>query len=418
LNFLNNYKPGKYLFMKDFDRYFSEKLNEEVQFPNRDKNWMEMSRRLDALETGATFMRSRLGPWKVVSALAVVLAGMFAWQNYHLLSECDNMKEQIAGLRTSVADLSRMADAMEDLKNSQGKILLAVSKHDEVESRRTPPVVAYSYPSATLAAKEVALPVISKRGVDTTLSAPMIDNFDHLSKIRQEEIRSEAKDGIAVTAALPVNAPGRMTYRYRLGISAVAGKVMPGVEGVSLVRGQGVTAEYKLWRNYWMGASAEWLTYDLNAPAYPGTLKQPEGDTIPGPVWGWGWSWHHYKLIRVESTQQTRHYSLGIRYEIPTRWLLKPSVRLSYSWIRAAPSTVTYTYLKRNHYPYSDPTEYYAVVKTNPGLLGEQFRLGFGLERDMPRWSFGLMAEYSRKSQIASTGMGVLFLRGGISYKL
>lgn len=64
------------------------------------------------------------------------------------------------------------------------------------------------------------------------------------------------------------------------------------------------------------------------------------------------------------------------------------------------------------------PTEYYAVVKTNPGLLGEQFRLGFGLERDMPRWSFGLMAEYSRKSQIASTGMGVLFLRGGISYKL
>jgi hypothetical protein len=194
--------------------------------------------------------------------------------------------------------------------------------------------------------------------------------------------------------------------------------MVPDVEGISLIKGQGVSAEYKLWRNYWLGVTADWVTHSLDAPTYPGTLKQPEGDTIPGPVWGWGWSWHHYKLIGVESTQQTRHYSVGIRYEIPTRWLLKPSVRLSYSWIRAAPATVTYTYFKRNHYPYSDPIEYYAVVKTNPGLLGEQWRLGFGLERDMPRWSFGLMAEYSRKSQVSSTGIGALFLRGGISYKL
>jgi len=70
--------------MKEFDRYFNEKLNEEVQFPNRERNWMDMSRRLDALETGAGFMKSRLGPWKAVSALAIVFAGMFAWQNYSL----------------------------------------------------------------------------------------------------------------------------------------------------------------------------------------------------------------------------------------------------------------------------------------------------------------------------------------------
>lgn len=242
------------------------------------------------------------------------------------------------------------------------------------------------------------------------------NNFDHLAKVRPGEIRSDAKERIAAFPALPQ--PGHTNYRYRLGLSAVTGKVMPDVNGISIIRGQGVTAEYRLWRNYWVGATAEWLAYDLNAPTYPGTLKQPEGDTIPGPIWGWGWSWHHYKLIGVESSQQTRNYSLGIRYEIPTRWLLKPSVRLSYSWIRAAPSAVTYTYFKRNHYPYSDPTEYFAVVKTNPGLLGEQWRLGFGLERDMPRWSFGLMAEYSRKSQVARTGMGALFLRGGINYKL
>ncbi|MFM7155884.1 MAG: hypothetical protein ACKOZV_17330 [Bacteroidota bacterium] len=407
--------------MKEFDRYFSEKLNEEVQFPNREKNWMEMSRRLDALETGAGLMKSRLGPWKAVSALAVLFAGIFAWQNHRLQSECDNMKEQIAGLQTSVAGISRIADSIEDLKNTQEKTLLAVAQHAEAESRHTHPATYY-YPPAALAISQTPVPVMQEPEENTAKPVPVgipeTNNFDHLAKIRSGNIRSDAKEHIEAFPALPQPVPGRATYRYRIGLSAVAGKVMPEVTGISMIRGQGVTAEYKLWRNYWVGATAEWLTYDLNAPSYPGTLKQPEGDTIPGPIWGWGWSWHHYRLIGVESTQQTRQYSLGVRYEIPTRWLLKPSVRLSYSWIRAEPSTVTYTYFKRNHYPYSDPTEYFAVVKTNPGVLGEQWRLGFGLERDMPRWSFGLMAEYSRKSQIASTGLGAIFLKGGISYKL
>jgi hypothetical protein len=404
--------------MKEFDRYFNEKLNEEVQFPNRERNWMDMSRRLDALETGAGLMKSRLGPWQAVSALAIAFAGMFAWQNHSLRSECSNMKKQIAGLQSSVAGIGRLADSVEELKVAQEKTFQAVSQHAKEEYSK-PPAVHY-YQPVDIPAESASIPAMPGSGTDTVQiqseDVPVVENFDHLAIIRSEEVQSRASKTLA--PSIPVRPPGRSNYRYKLGISAVAGKMMPDVEGISLIKGQGVSAEYKLWRNYWLGVTADWVTHSLDAPTYPGTLKQPEGDTIPGPVWGWGWSWHHYKLIGVESTQQTRHYSVGIRYEIPTRWLLKPSVRLSYSWIRAAPATVTYTYFKRNHYPYSDPIEYYAVVKTNPGLLGEQWRLGFGLERDMPRWSFGLMAEYSRKSQVSSTGIGALFLRGGISYKL
>ncbi len=406
--------------MKEFDRYFNEKLNEEVQFPNRERNWMDMSRRLDALETGAGLMKSRLGPWQAVSALAIALAGMFAWQNHCLRSECSNMKKQIAGLQSSVAGIGRLADSVEELKATQEKTLLAVSQHAN-EEYSNPPAVHYYQPVA-MPAEVTSMLAVSNSGADTVQrrsgNVPVMENFDHLAKIRSGELQSGIRVKAALTPSIPERTPGRTNYRYRLGISAVAGKMMPDVEGISLIKGQGVSAEYKLWRNYWLGVTADWMTHSLDAPTYPGTLKKPEGDTIPGPVWGWGWSWHHYKLIGVESTQQTRHYSVGIRYEIPTRWLLKPSVRLSYSWIKAAPATVTYTYFKRNHYPYSDPIEYYAVVKTNPGLMGEQWRLGFGLERDMPRWSFGLMAEYSRKSQVSSTGIGALFLRGGISYKL
>jgi hypothetical protein len=406
--------------MKEFDRYFNEKLNEEVQFPNRERNWMDMSRRLDALETGAGLMKSRLGPWQAVSALAIALAGMFAWQNHCLRSECSNMKKQIAGLQSSVAGIGRLADSVEELKATQEKTLLAVSQHAN-EEYSNPPAVHYYQPVA-MPAEVTSMLAVSNSGADTVQrrsgNVPVMENFDHLAKIRSGELQSGIRVKAALTPSIPERTPGRTNYRYRLGISAVAGKMMPDVEGISLIKGQGVSAEYKLWRNYWLGVTADWMTHSLDAPTYPGTLKKAEGDTIPGPVWGWGWSWHHYKLIGVESTQQTRHYSVGIRYEIPTRWLLKPSVRLSYSWIKAAPATVTYTYFKRNHYPYSDPIEYYAVVKTNPGLMGEQWRLGFGLERDMPRWSFGLMAEYSRKSQVSSTGIGALFLRGGISYKL
>lgn len=403
--------------MKEFDRYFSEKLNEEVQFPNREKNWMEMSGRLDALETGAGLMKSKLGPWKAFSAIAVAFATMFAWQNYHMQSECSRMKGQIANLQTAVADIGRMADAMGELRSIQEKTLLAVVKHAEEPSGYKYPGARYYLP-VPVRPEQTPEPALS--GTDDNKSpvaeVPVMNNFDQLAKVRQNEIHHDGRGGAAVLPALP--APGRTVYRYKLGINAVAGKVISGGEGISPVRGQGVTAEYRLWRNYWLGAGAEWLSYDLNASNYPETLIQPEGDTIPGPVWGWGWSWHHYKLIGVESAQKIRNYSLGIRYEIPTRWLLKPSVRLSYSWIRAVPSTVTYTYFKQNHYPYADPTEYYAVARTNRGLLGEQWRLGFGFERDMPRWSFGLMAEYSRKSQVARTGMGGVFLRGGISYKL
>jgi hypothetical protein len=406
--------------MKEFDRYFNEKLNEEVQFPNRERNWMDMSRRLDALETGAGLMKSRLGPWQAVSALAIALAGMFAWQNHCLRSECSNMKKQIAGLQSSVAGIGRLADSVEELKATQEKTLLAVSQHAN-EEYSNPPAV-HSYQPVAMPAEVTSMLAVSNSGADTVQrrsgNVPVMENFDHLAKIRSGELQSGIRVKAALTPSIPERTPGRTNYRYRLGISAVAGKMMPDVEGISLIKGQGVSAEYKLWRNYWLGVTADWMTHSLDAPTYPGTLKKAEGDTIPGPVWGWGWSWHHYKLIGVESTQQTRHYSVGIRYEIPTRWLLKPSVRLSYSWIKAAPATVTYTYFKRNHYPYSDPIEYYAVVKTNPGLMGEQWRLGFGLERDMPRWSFGLMAEYSRKSQVSSTGIGALFLRGGISYKL
>ncbi|MFN5364199.1 MAG: hypothetical protein ACK5CH_02195, partial [Bacteroidota bacterium] len=361
--------------MKEFDRYFNEKLNEEVQFPNRERNWMDMSRRLDALETGAGFMKSRLGPWKAVSALAIVFAGMFAWQNYSLRSECSNMKKQIAGLQSSVAGIGRLADSVEELKVAQEKTFQAVSQHAKVEYLK-PPAVHYYQPIAT-STERASIPAMPGSGTDTVQiqseDVPVVGNFDHLAKIRSKEVQSRSSTALA--PSIPVRTPGRTNYRYRLGMSAVAGKMMPDVEGISLIKGQGVSAEYKLWRNYWLGVTADWMTHSLNAPTYPGTLKQPEGDTIPGPVWGWGWSWHHYKLIGVESTQQTRHYSVGIRYEIPTRWLLKPSVRLSYSWIRAVPATVTYTYFKRNHYPYSDPIEYYAVVKTNPGLMGEQWRL-------------------------------------------
>ncbi|MFN5236364.1 MAG: hypothetical protein ACK5FV_04250, partial [Bacteroidota bacterium] len=396
--------------MKEFDRYFNEKLNEEVQFPNRERNWMDMSRRLDALETGAGLMKSRLGPWQAVSALAIALAGMFAWQNHCLRSECSNMKKQIAGLQSSVAGIGRLADSVEELKATQEKTLLAVSQHAN-EEYSNPPAVHYYQPVA-MPAEVTSMLAVSNSGADTVQrrsgNVPVMENFDHLAKIRSGELQSGIRVKAALTPSIPERTPGRTNYRYRLGISAVAGKMMPDVEGISLIKGQGVSAEYKLWRNYWLGVTADWMTHSLDAPTYPGTLKKAEGDTIPGPVWGWGWSWHHYKLIGVESTQQTRHYSVGIRYEIPTRWLLKPSVRLSYSWIKAAPATVTYTYFKRNHYPYSDPIEYYAVVKTNPGLMGEQWRLGFGLERDMPRWSFGLMAEYSRKSQVSSTGIGAL----------
>jgi hypothetical protein len=38
--------------MRDFDDFFSQKLNEESSFPHRAKMWKQVSKRMDAFDAG------------------------------------------------------------------------------------------------------------------------------------------------------------------------------------------------------------------------------------------------------------------------------------------------------------------------------------------------------------------------------
>jgi hypothetical protein len=69
--------------MSDFDKFFKEKLDEESQFPRRNKNWKVLSKRLDAFSAGlqqqGTVARSYLRYWQAAAAFAVAAASLFAW---------------------------------------------------------------------------------------------------------------------------------------------------------------------------------------------------------------------------------------------------------------------------------------------------------------------------------------------------
>lgn len=88
--------------MKDFDEAFRDRLqegDETRRFPHGDRNWRQLSRRLDAfdagLEGGHHGMR-RLWIWKAAAAIALLIAGLAGWHNHALRNENSALRETTA----------------------------------------------------------------------------------------------------------------------------------------------------------------------------------------------------------------------------------------------------------------------------------------------------------------------------------
>ena len=217
--------------------------------------------------------------------------------------------------------------------------------------------------------------------------------------------------------------PVRQPSRFRLGVEAVAGTAQPHQTGVSAIYGTGVTGEFNLLRNFWIGASADWLQFEVATDEYIPKVH-PHHDhhnDPPDPPHGGGGGGPNpdpSKLVKVESRQRQQHYALGLRYALPFRFWVRPAVRVAHTWINTSPELVSFKFEKPwspNPGGNNDPE--YVVRKYESQHLSNIWRFGVGLEKETPRWVFGLWADYSDNFGPGEATIDMLLFRAGVQYR-
>lgn len=448
--------------MKDFDDHIAEQLDREGQFPNRSRNWRALSKRLDALDLGGRNARPKLRLWQAIAAVAAISAGWLFWENMEQKQENTQLRQEIAQiLQNSTVEPNTMASsgfssnhAISPASPTNESLPPALTQSVAGQSRALATLPKASRSVLELAGRQAPDLAIPPAGAEYVL-APSTENIPAF-QAEQPAIKTDTAQGTEITEAplpeppdttwesgkpqamppaeavqapevaaqntpapLPVIDPVKKPMRFKVGPYAVVGFVQPKPSGISTIKGQGIAADFKLMRNWWLSASAEWLRYEICSVEFPEKFY-PHKDSIPKPPGGPGGpGGPHKKLSLVESSQRMQQYGVGLRYEIPVRWWFRPAVRATYNWVRTAPTLVTYQFRKDEPQGGGGPMpkpEYFAE-KNEAHWQQDQWEFGVGLEKDLPRWTFGLWADYAKSLSPTTPAFDALYVRGGLQYR-
>lgn len=457
--------------MSDFDKFFAKKLNEESQFPNKDKNWRTLSKRLDAFDAGATGTNSYLRYWQVAASAAVLTIVWLACkvttvqnENIKLRREVVVLQEKNKAAEQEVAQAHKLrteagtgvttvgetrtwgkdAIAAEGVfvEEKKQKYGAAKSSYDKNNDRQHLAGAATERPGgseANTSSPEVNEEKVAAGGAPyrlDTLTAPETDftklpNLPLLpaDSIINTVIASQVKftpkrlplpqpEDTTSTAASKIIEPARSPSRFRMGVQVLAGTALPREKGVSPITGQGLTAEFALWRGLSVMALADWLRFDVATDEYHPRFHSNNPDNAPPPP-PFPASFH--KLKKVECSQRQQHYGVGIKYALPVQFWLRPSVRITHTWVRVSPDLLSFKYEKKTffppHGPFPLPPPKYIVTQGEARQLDNIWRFGAGLEYETQRWSFGLWADYSTNLAASDATFDALLLRAGVQYK-
>lgn len=454
--------------MSDLDDIFAKRLDEEGSFPNRRKNWKQMTKRLDAFDSGTVRgNRGGLRLWQAATWIALGIAGFLLWKNGDMQKENKALHQEVAHLQTErsslqgqLAGVGMSAQTMEpwDAANHLWKSQAAKGSNpvknqalfapgtdlDRNSFLRQPEPQALDSAkqsnSKDLLTSELAnQPELLKSATMPTEAPDLSDSSSVAAvELRSTEIPSdtlhrttEEKDAPLVEASAkkdtiaslvgpstpqPIKPNTVSENRFRIGAQATLGLAQPRTVGVSAIRGQGILAEARILRSIWVAASAEWLHHEVATkelvrrfhPPRDSFPKPPEtGGPLPPPP---------PKLVLVESTPRYMVLGLGVRYELPIQGWLRPSVRIAHEWKRISPTLVTYKFEKTPNGP--APRHEYTAEKYKTQWLSNQWRFGIGLEKDLQNWTFGLWADYSKDFSVATPSFDALYLRAGMQYTL
>lgn len=449
--------------MSDFDKFFAEKLGEEGQFPRREQNWRTLSKRLDAFDTGLQYevgnLKTYLRYWQAAAVSVILVAGGLTWKVISVQNENAGLRQEVAILQKKNEDAIASGRTQEKTDPADPD---NYSHHDNPVFRSSKHEV--SYPPVNVAGKadqtkKSGLNLFieedasaSKSGalagkqllsgqMATDSSPPMeaadLSNPEHLSNPQAVAALTELptnaletivlvpqrkvvlipvlqKDNAAIANAAKIIKPVRPDSRFRAGVQLVAGIPQPQEEGVSLITGQGVTAEYNIWKGFWVTASADWLHFDVSTSNFHPEYHSLQDTMPPAHI---GPPWFKEKLVEVESAQRQQHFGLGLRYAFPVRFWVQPSIRVAHTWTRVSPERITLKYQHPGWPNWPPPPPKYKVWESDAHISGNIWRFGVGLEHETPNWVFGLWADYTKSYTTNAPSFDMILFRGGIQYR-
>jgi hypothetical protein len=446
--------------MSDFDKFFAEKLDEEGQFPRREKNWRTLSKRLEAFDTGLQQQTGNihryLRYWQAVAACTIFATGFLTWkvssvqnENAALRKEAAEWQEKYKAVLSQASTLETAPGLSDSMKNDSpapaaqsvesfdtaiktrgnkeeiGEIMRKTEKKHRVQSKKanigrsvTKEVVRNNSDALNPVAFEETPPSSGQiNAADSLIFKNTMDNLSALQMLPADSLhaivvtllskvdldRPSPPDARAETIK-PVTEPSR----FRAGIQVMTGFPVPKEKGVSLLLGNGISVEYNLWRDFWLTGSADWLRYDVSTEKYVPKFHSHHHNPPPpnNP--------QQEVLVKVESTQRQQQYALGLRYALPVRSWVRPAVRVAYALTRVSPELITFKF--EDNGPGGPGGPKYKVQKSESQILDNIWRFGAGLEHETPRWVFSLWADYSKNFAAADLTFDALMLKAGIQY--
>ena len=85
--------------MSDFYQQIGKKLQEEGRFPNREKNWRTLAKRLDAYKQGRSVIPTpHTSMWKIAATLLLLLSAWLGWSLHQTRVENAMLADQLVAL--------------------------------------------------------------------------------------------------------------------------------------------------------------------------------------------------------------------------------------------------------------------------------------------------------------------------------
>jgi hypothetical protein len=392
--------------MRDLDKYLADHLNEEGNFPGREANWRVLTHRLEAAAARRALVR-----WQV--ATGGLLLGLLAMSGLAYRLYCE--KQEWVARWAEVTDaceaaLSRigtplavaMPEGTQRTPASRFEAFLPERPPTSYEEAASSPINEPQRPEVAPLSEPAdadALPAESEApGHLPFLATRMLQPLEHTPTFPEE---------------WPPTAPRRRESRLWLGLQGTAGIPTPR-PGVSLLQGAGLGLEYRAIGQLWLTAAADALSYDVRHADYlpaafyretpPQAFKLVLGKP-PVP----------YPLRDVVANQRLRLLSAGLRYRLPVRFWLKPSVQVAHTWTYVSPAIYNYTFV--DTLPGTPPKilAFSSAQSTAAYSVRGLWRFGVALERETEWWAIRL--GISRQEAFRPDFYDTWLVQGGIWYK-
>lgn len=461
--------------MNNFDDFFEQKLNEEQQFPNSGANWGKLSQQLQSHDLIVHTVARKVLVWKIAAAAALIGTIASTALLYQTRKENKQLEHTIAQYQqlekmpsTPLAQIPAAPDtlsmaapnAQQAVASNQIPVRPYASKSlaKAAKSLKTPELTPSGGTSTSSASKQTATAQAANQEIDTQTGRALSVNqeitaqtaallaaqnqitqlqeqVDSLQKALTEAKASSVRPAIMATLALlpaydrktaqkPDRQPAAVAYqpkqiqpfkssdRWRAGVQAQLGYVTPRATGVSGLKGSGFNVAYSPVRNWWLTASADWLHFNIQTDTVLKRLRLPDPPMM-NPS-------HHYdQLEEISSSQRQQQYALGVRYVVPLRARLRPTLRVAHVWTHVAPATVTFRFKDTNHPggPHQNDPDYF-FIKTAAHTFGNTWRFGAGLERSLGRWGLQFTADYAKQFTARTKANNVIYLNAGLQYRI